>query len=152
MKVAVLMGSANDAEKMAAAGETLAKYGVEHEVWAMSAHRTPDAVREFVSGARDNGFGVIIAAAGMAAHLAGVCASCTTLPVIGVPLSGGALDGVDSLYSTVQMPPGMPVATVAVNGAHNAALLAVQILAVTDAALAEKLATARTEWKPKQLS
>ena len=152
MKVAVLMGSANDAEKMAPARETLEKFGVEHEVWAMSAHRTPDAVRQFVTSARDNGFGVIIAAAGMAAHLAGVCASCTTLPVIGVPVSGGALDGVDALYSTVQMPPGMPVATVAINGAMNAALLAIQILAVTDEGLAKKLADARTEWKPKQLS
>ena len=152
MKVAVLMGSANDAEKMAPARETLDKFGVEHEVWAMSAHRTPDAVRQFVTGARDNGFGVIIAAAGMAAHLAGVCASCTTLPVIGVPVSGGALDGVDALYSTVQMPPGMPVATVAINGAMNAALLAIQILAITDEGLAKKLADARTEWKPKQLS
>jgi len=151
VKVAVLMGSANDADKMAPARETLEKFGVEHEVWAMSAHRTPDAVRQFVTGARDNGFGVIIAAAGMAAHLAGVCASCTTLPVIGVPVSGGALDGVDALYSTVQMPPGMPVATVAINGAMNAALLAVQILAVTDEGLAKKLADARTEWKPTQL-
>jgi len=151
VKVAVLMGSANDAEKMAPARETLEKFGVEHEVWAMSAHRTPDAVRQFVTGARDNGFGVIIAAAGMAAHLAGVCASCTTLPVIGVPVSGGALDGVDALYSIVQMPPGMPVATVAINGAMNAALLAVQILAVTDEGLAKKLADARTEWKPTQL-
>jgi 5-(carboxyamino)imidazole ribonucleotide mutase len=152
VKVAVLMGSANDAEKLAPAGETLAKFGVEHEVWAMSAHRNAEAVREFVGSARDNGFGVIIAAAGMAAHLAGACAANTTLPVIGVPVSGGALDGVDALYSTVQMPPGMPVATVAINGAQNAALLAIQILAVTDEDLAEKLAEARTEWKPKQLS
>jgi 5-(carboxyamino)imidazole ribonucleotide mutase len=151
LKVAVLMGSANDAEKMAPAGETLAKFGVEHEVWAMSAHRNPESVREFVSNARANGYGVIIAAAGMAAHLAGVCASCTTLPVIGVPLSGGAINGIDSLYSTVQMPPGMPVATVAINGAQNAALLAVQILALTDESLAAKLADARAEWKPKQL-
>ena len=151
MKVAVLMGSANDTEKMAPAAETLAAFGVELEVWAMSAHRTPDAVREFVTNARDNGFGVIIAAAGMAAHLAGVCASCTTLPVIGVPLSGGAINGIDSLYSTVQMPPGMPVATVAIDGAHNAALLAIQILALTDDVLAKKLADARAEWKPQQL-
>jgi 5-(carboxyamino)imidazole ribonucleotide mutase len=151
VKVAVLMGSANDAEKLAPARETLAKFGVEHEVWAMSAHRNADAVREFVGNARANGFGVIIAAAGMAAHLAGACAANTTLPVIGVPVSGGALDGVDALYSTVQMPPGMPVATVAVNGAMNAALLAIQILAVTDEGLAKKLAEARTEWKPKQL-
>jgi 5-(carboxyamino)imidazole ribonucleotide mutase len=152
LKVAVLMGSANDAEKIAAAGETLEKFGVEHEVWAMSAHRNAEAVREFVGNARENGFGVIIAAAGMAAHLAGACAANTTLPVIGIPVSGGALDGIDALYSTVQMPPGMPVATVAVNGAQNAALLAIQILAVTDEGLAAKLAAARAEWKPKQLS
>ncbi len=151
MKVAVLMGSANDAERVAPARETLAKYGVEHEVWAMSAHRNAEAVRAFVGAARDNGFGVIIAAAGMAAHLAGACAANTTLPVIGLPLSGGALDGVDALYSTVQMPPGMPVATVAINGAQNAALLAIQILAVTDADLARKLAEARGQWQPRQL-
>ena len=151
LKVAVLMGSANDEATLAPARETLDKYGVPNEVWAMSAHRTPDAVRQFVGGARANGFGVIIAAAGMAAHLAGACAANTTLPVIGVPVAAGALDGVDALYATVQMPPGMPVATVAVNGAVNAALLAIQILAVTDAGLADKLAAARAEWKPKQL-
>lgn len=151
MKVAVLMGSANDAEKLQPARDTLEKFGVEHEVWAMSAHRNAEVVREFVGSARENGFGVIIAAAGMAAHLAGACAANTTLPVIGVPVSGGALDGVDSLYSTVQMPPGMPVATVAINGAQNAALLAIQILAVTDDTLARKLAEARAEWKPKKL-
>jgi 5-(carboxyamino)imidazole ribonucleotide mutase len=151
VKVAVLMGSANDAETMAPARETLEKFGVEHEVWAMSAHRTPHAVRQFVGRARENGFGVIIAAAGRAAHLAGVCASITTLPVIGVPVSGGALNGVDALYSTVQMPPGMPVATVAIDGAQNAALLAIQILAVTDEGLAAKLADARSKWEAKQL-
>ena len=151
MKVAVLMGSANDAEKLQPARDTLEKFGVEHEVWAMSAHRNAEVVREFVGNARENGFGVIIAAAGMAAHLAGACAANTTLPVIGVPVSGGALDGVDALYSTVQMPPGMPVATVAINGAQNAALLAIQILAVTDDTLAKKLAEARAEWKPKKL-
>jgi 5-(carboxyamino)imidazole ribonucleotide mutase len=151
MKVAVLMGSANDAEKMAPAGETLAKFGVEHEVWAMSAHRNAEKVREFVGSARDNGFGVIIAGAGMAAHLAGACAANTTLPVIGVPVAGGALDGVDALYSTVQMPPGMPVATVAINGAQNAALLAIQILAVADEGLAKQLADARAEWQPELL-
>ena len=150
-KVAVLMGSANDAEKMQPARDMLEKLGIEHEVWAMSAHRNAEAVREFVGGARDNGFGVIIAAAGMAAHLAGACAANTTLPVIGVPVSGGALDGVDALYSTVQMPPGMPVATVAINGAGNAGLLAAQILAVTDDDIAKKLADLRTEWKPKRL-
>ena len=151
MKVAILMGSANDAEKMAPARETLEAFGVEHEVWAMSAHRNAEAVREFVGGARDNGFGVVIAAAGMAAHLASACAANTTLPVIGVPVAGGALNGVDALYSTVQMPPGMPVATVAVNGAKNAALLAIQILAVTDASLARKLADDRATWKPTRL-
>jgi len=145
------MGSANDADKMQPAREMLEKLGIEHEVWAMSAHRNAEAVREFVGGARDNGFGVIIAAAGMAAHLAGACAANTTLPVIGVPISGGALNGIDALYSTVQMPPGMPVATVAVNGAGNAALLAAQILAVTDADLAAKLAGLRSEWKPTRL-
>jgi 5-(carboxyamino)imidazole ribonucleotide mutase len=129
----------------------LEKLGIEHEVWAMSAHRNAEAVREFVGGARDNGFGVIIAAAGMAAHLAGACAANTTLPVIGVPVSGGALDGVDALYSTVQMPPGMPVATVAINGAGNAGLLAAQILSIEDDELAKKLADLRSEWKPKRL-
>jgi 5-(carboxyamino)imidazole ribonucleotide mutase len=150
-KVAVLMGSANDAEKMQPARDMLEKLGIEHEVWAMSAHRNAEAVREFVGRARDDGFGVIIAAAGRAAHLAGACAANTTLPVIGVPVSGGALDGVDALYSTVQMPPGMPVATVAIDGAGNAGLLAAQILAVTDDDLAKKLADLRTEWKPKRL-
>ena len=150
-KVAILMGSANDAEKMQPARDTLEKLGIEHEVWAMSAHRNAEAVRDFVGNARKNGFGVIIAAAGMAAHLAGVCAAHTTLPVIGVPVSGGALEGVDALYSTVQMPPGMPVATVAINGAGNAALLAAQILAVTDEGIAKQLADLRAEWKPKRL-
>src|SRR3954470_13359207 len=152
LKVLVLMGSANDAEKLQPAIDTLAQFGVEHEWWAASAHRNPAKIAELVGGARDNGFGVVIAAAGMAAHLAGVCASKTTLPVIGVPVSGGALDGVDALYSTVQMPPGMPVATVAVNGAKNAALLAIQILAVTDEDLAKKLDADRATWEPKQLA
>ena len=150
-KVAVLMGSASDAEKMQPAREMLDRFGVEHEVWAMSAHRTPDAVAAFVSSARANGFGAIVAAAGLAAHLAGVCAAHTTLPVIGVPMAGGALNGVDALYSTVQMPPGMPVATVAINGAANAALLAVEILAVTDDDLAKQLDEYRSSWKPQQL-
>lgn len=150
-KVAILMGSANDADKMAPARDQLGRFGIDHEVWAMSAHRTPGAVRDFVSSARTNGFGVIIAAAGMAAHLAGACAAHTTLPVIGVPLAAGALDGIDSLYATVQMPPGMPVATVAVNGAANAALLAAQILAVEDPALEAKLAEHRATWKAQRL-
>ena len=151
LKVAVLMGSANDAEKLQPARDTLEKFGVEHEVWAMSAHRNAEVVREFVGGARENGFGVIIAAAGMAAHLAGACAANTTLPVIGVPLSGSALNGVDALYATVQMPPGMPVGTVAIDGAANAALLAVQILAVGDADLAARLDEARAAWAPRQI-
>jgi 5-(carboxyamino)imidazole ribonucleotide mutase len=150
-KVAVLMGSANDEPTLQPARETLENFGVPHEVWAMSAHRTPEAVRTFVGSARENGFGVIIAAAGLAAHLAGACAASTTLPVIGIPLAGGALNGVDALYATVQMPPGMPVATVAVNGAMNAALLAIQILAVTDDGLAAQLAEARTQWQPRRL-
>jgi 5-(carboxyamino)imidazole ribonucleotide mutase len=150
-KVAVLMGSANDEPTLAPAAETLEKFGVPHEVWAMSAHRNAETVRQFVGSARENGFGVIIAAAGLAAHLAGACAANTTLPVIGVPVAGGALNGVDALYSTVQMPPGMPVATVAINGALNAGLLAVQILSIEDDELAKKLAEYRATWQPKQL-
>lgn len=145
MKVAVLMGSASDHEKMAPAAETLAKFGIEADVRVMSAHRSPVQVTEFVSTARENGYIAFICGAGMAAHLAGAVAAQTTLPVIGVPLSGGGLDGVDALYSTVQMPKGIPVATVAINGSMNAALLAVQILAVTDADLAAKLADHKRE-------
>ncbi len=139
MKVAVLMGSASDQAKMEPAATTLAELGVEADVRIMSAHRTPAVVAEFARTARANGYAAIICAAGMAAHLAGAVAANTTLPVIGVPMSGGALNGVDALYSTVQMPRGIPVATVAIDGAMNAALLAVQILAVTDAGLAAKL-------------
>lgn len=142
-KVAVLMGSPNDAEKMSGAGETLERFGLEADVRVLSAHRNPADVAEFVSGARDAGYVAIIAGAGMAAHLAGVCAAHTTLPVIGVPLSGGALNGVDALYATVQMPRGIPVATVAVDGSVNAALLVVQMMSVTDADLAAKLADFR---------
>ncbi len=151
MKIAILMGSKNDADKLKPASEMLDRFDVEHEVWAMSAHRNADVVRDFVGSARDNGFGVIIAGAGMAAHLAGACAANTTLPVIGVPLSGSKLDGVDALYSTVQMPPGMPVATVAIDGAANAALLAVQILSLGDDLLVKKLAEYRAGWKPERL-
>jgi 5-(carboxyamino)imidazole ribonucleotide mutase len=147
-KVAVLMGSASDKDKMAPAAETLARYGIEADVRVMSAHRTPAVVAEFASSARDNGYAVIICGAGMAAHLAGVVAGHTTLPVIGVPLSGGALNGVDALYATVQMPKGIPVATVAVNGAMNAALLAVQMLAIDDAELVDALADHRAEMAP----
>jgi len=139
------MGSSSDEDTMAPARATLEQFGVECHWEVMSAHRTPEKVRQFVAGARDAGFGAIICGAGMAAHLAGATAAQTTLPVIGVPLAGGALNGVDSLYSTVQMPKGIPVATVAINGSMNAALLAIQILAVTDTGLAEKLAAHRAE-------
>lgn len=145
-RVAILMGSANDQPKMAAAAETLGSFGVEAAEHVMSAHRTPAKVAAFASSARDAGYGVIICAAGMAAHLAGAVAAQTTLPVIGVPLSGGAIGGIDALYSTVQMPRGVPVATVAVDGAVNAALLAVEILAVTDEELAKRLTEYRAEW------
>ena len=143
MKVAVLMGSPNDMDKMTPAKDTLEQFGVEADVRVMSAHRTPAAVAEFATSARDNGYAAIICGAGMAAHLAGAVAANTTLPVIGVPLSGGALDGVDALYSTVQMPRGIPVATVAVNGSMNAALLAVQMLAISEPTLAARLADHR---------
>jgi 5-(carboxyamino)imidazole ribonucleotide mutase len=145
MKVAVLMGSASDRDKMAPAGETLARFGIEADVRVLSAHRNPKQVVELVEGARDAGYVAFICGAGMAAHLAGVVAAHTTLPVVGVPLSGGALDGVDALYSTVQMPKGIPVATVAVNGSMNAALLVVQMLAISNAELAGKLAEHRRE-------
>jgi 5-(carboxyamino)imidazole ribonucleotide mutase len=139
MKVAVLMGSPNDQEKMQGAGDTLGQFGVEADVRVMSAHRTPADVAAFAQAARADGYAAIICGAGMAAHLAGAVAANTTLPVVGVPLASGALNGVDALYATVQMPPGIPVATVAVNGAKNAALLVIQMLAITDAGLAEKL-------------
>ena len=146
MKVAVLMGSANDQPKMAPALEMLEHFGVEAEEHVMSAHRTPDKVAAFSRAARDNGFGAIICGAGMAAHLGGAVAANTTLPVIGVPLSGSALNGVDALYATVMMPRGMPVATVAIDGAANAGLLAVTILAVADAELAKRLDEYRAQW------
>jgi 5-(carboxyamino)imidazole ribonucleotide mutase len=145
MKVAVLMGSASDKDKMAPAAETLERFGIEADVRVLSAHRNPAQVTALASGAREAGYVAFICGAGMAAHLAGVVAAHTTLPVVGVPLSGGALDGVDALYSTVQMPKGIPVATVAVNGSMNAALLVVQMLAITDAGLADKLAEHRRE-------
>lgn len=145
-KVAVMMGSANDQPKMAPAMETLASFGVEATEHVLSAHRTPARVAAFASSARDNGYGVVICGAGMAAHLAGAVAAQSTLPVIGVPLSGGAIGGIDALYATVQMPRGVPVATVAVDGAANAAILAVEILAVTDEELAKRLDDYRNEW------
>ncbi|MBV8691330.1 MAG: 5-(carboxyamino)imidazole ribonucleotide mutase [Actinobacteria bacterium] len=146
MKVAVLMGSANDQPKMAPALEMLQHFGVEAEEHVMSAHRTPQKVAAFSQSARANGFGAIICGAGMAAHLGGAVAANTTLPVIGVPLSGSALNGVDALYATVMMPRGMPVATVAIDGAANAGLLAVTILAVSDDGLAKKLDDYRAQW------
>ena len=143
------MGSTSDRDRMAPAADTLARYGVEADVRVMSAHRTPAAVAEFASTARDNGYAAIICGAGMAAHLAGAVAGQTTLPVIGVPLSAGALNGVDALYSTVQMPKGIPVATVAIDGAMNAALLAVQILSLDDPELVAELARHREEMVPR---
>ena len=139
MKVSVLMGSASDREKMVPAVEMLARFGVEADERVLSAHRTPDAVADFARSARDHGYAAVICGAGMAAHLAGVVAAHTTLPVVGVPLSGGALDGVDALYATVQMPRGIPVATVAIDGAANAAVLVVEMLAISDEGLAKQL-------------
>jgi 5-(carboxyamino)imidazole ribonucleotide mutase len=139
MKVAILMGSPHDKDKMAHALATLQELGVDAEEHVMSAHRTPAAVADFARSARQNGYAALICGAGMAAHLAGAVAANTTLPVVGVPLSGGALNGVDALYATVQMPRGVPVATVAIDGAMNAALLVAQMLAITDAALAARL-------------
>ncbi len=145
MKVAVLMGSASDRDKMKPASDTLERYGIEADVRVLSAHRNPDQVVELVSSAREEGYVAFICGAGMAAHLAGVVAAHTTLPVVGVPLSGGALNGVDALYSTVQMPKGIPVATVAVDGAMNAALLVVEMLAINDESLVAKLVDHRRE-------
>lgn len=138
-KVAVIMGSDSDFPVVKSALTELKKYGVEFECRVMSAHRTPAEAAEFASAAKSNGFGVIICAAGMAAHLAGVIAGHTTLPVIGIPMKSAALEGMDALLATVMMPPGVPVATVGINGAKNAAVLAVQILALSDDELAEKL-------------
>ncbi|MED5540613.1 MAG: 5-(carboxyamino)imidazole ribonucleotide mutase [Actinomycetota bacterium] len=145
MKVAILMGSPRDADKMVGASEMLERFNVPHEVHVMSAHRTPAQVADLAANARVNGCGVVICGAGMAAHLAGAVAAHTTLPVIGVPLSGGVSGGMDALLSTVQMPRGIPVATVAIDGSANAAVLAIEILSVHDAELAERLVTFRDE-------
>jgi len=145
MKVAVLMGSASDSQKMQPAADTLERFGIEADVRVLSAHRNPAQVVELVSSARENGYVAFICGAGMAAHLAGVVAAHTTLPVVGVPMSGGALNGVDALYSTVQMPKGIPVATVAIDGAMNAALLVVEMLAIRDEDLQKQLADHRIE-------
>ena len=144
-KVAVIMGSDSDWPVVKAACAELKKFEIPCEAHILSAHRTPAQAAEFARSARANGFGAIICAAGMAAHLAGAFAANTTLPVVGIPMKGGAMDGLDALLATVQMPSGIPVATVALNGAKNAAVLAAQILAVSDAELAAKLDQARSE-------
>ena len=144
-KVAVIMGSDSDWPNVKAACSQLKAFGIPFEAHILSAHRTPAEAAAFAKAARGNGFGVIICAAGMAAHLAGAFAANTTLPVIGIPMKGGAMDGMDALLATVQMPSGIPVATVALNGAKNAAVLAAQILAVSDDSLAAKLDAARVD-------
>lgn len=151
-KVAVIMGSDSDLPVVEKAIAVLREYGVPFSVHVFSAHRTPDEAAALADSAIENGYGVMIAAAGMAAHLAGAIAARTTLPVIGIPVKSTVLDGVDALLSTVQMPSGMPVATVAINGAANAALLAVQILALSDEVLAKKLLDARRAGKEKVLA
>ena len=138
-KVAIIMGSDSDLPVVRKALDTLAGYGIPAEMHIMSAHRTPAETARFAAEARKNGFGVILAAAGKAAHLAGALAAGTTLPVIGIPMKSSDLGGLDALLSTVQMPSGIPVATVAIDGAENAALLAAQILALSDGALQQKL-------------
>ena len=138
-KVAIIMGSDSDFPVVKNAASTLKGFGVEYECHVMSAHRSPELAAEYAKAAKENGFGVIICAAGMAAHLAGVVAAHTTLPVIGIPCKGANFDGLDALLATVQMPSGIPVATVAVDGAKNAAILAVQMLAINDEDLAKKL-------------
>ncbi len=138
-KVGIVMGSDSDLPVVEKSIQTLKELGIPFEVHVFSAHRTPNEARSFAQNARQNGFGAIIAVAGMAAHLAGSIAANTTLPVVGVPCSSSHLDGIDALLSTVQMPTGIPVATVAINGGANAALLCAQILAVTDRELAQRL-------------
>jgi len=145
MKVGVLMGSANDRDKMQPGIDTLEAFGLEADVRVLSAHRNPAQVVDLVTSARANGYVAFICGAGMAAHLAGVVAAHTTLPVVGVPLSGGALNGVDALYATVQMPKGIPVATVAIDGSLNAALLVVEMLAISDPVLADRLEADRRQ-------
>ena len=140
MKVSIIMGSTSDLEVMSAAFAVLDEFGVPYEKKVISAHRAPDLLAEYAKGARDRGVDVIIAGAGGAAHLPGVTAAFTTLPVIGVPICGKAFGGMDALLSIVQMPSGIPVATVGVNGAKNAALLALSILSVSDKGIEEKLA------------
>ena len=151
-KVGLIMGSDSDLPVVSKAMDTLKEYGVPFEVHVYSAHRTPVEAKDFSANARKNGFGAIIAAAGMAAHLAGAIAANTTLPVIGIPVQSKNLGGMDALLSTVQMPTGIPVATVAIDGAANAALLAIQMLAIEDATLADKLDKAREAGAQKVLA
>lgn len=151
-KIAVIMGSDSDLPVVGKAIDTVKSFGVECEAHVFSAHRTPAEAKAFAENAEENGFGVIIAAAGMAAHLAGAIAASTTLPVIGIPVRGGMLDGLDALLSTVQMPPGIPVATVGVDGAVNAGLFAVEILAVSEPELKEKLKAKRAADSAKVLA
>ena len=148
--VSIIMGSTSDLPVMEKAAQLLNDMHVPFEMNALSAHRTPEAVEEFAKNARNRGIKVIIAAAGMAAALPGVIAANTTLPVIGVPVKGSVLDGVDALYSIIQMPPGIPVATVAINGAMNAAILAIQMLALSDEKLAEAFAAYKEGLKKKR--
>lgn len=151
-KIGIIMGSDSDLPVVQKAIDMLNEFEVPFEVHVYSAHRTPVEAKTFAESARENGFGAIIAAAGMAAHLAGAVAANTTLPVIGIPVKSKNLDGMDALLSTVQMPTGMPVATVAIDGAGNAALLAIQILAVEDASLAQKLDAQRAAGAAKVLA
>ena len=144
-KVAIIMGSDSDWSVVKGACTVLKDFGVPYEAHVLSAHRTPEAAAEFSKNAKANGFGVILAAAGKAAHLAGVLAAHTTLPVIGIPIKSSTLDGLDALLATVQMPSGIPVATVAIDGADNAAILAAQILALSDDTIAQKLAEMKTQ-------
>lgn len=144
-KVAVVMGSDSDLPVVRKCLDQLEKFGIPYEARVISAHRTPRAAEELASKAKENGFGVIIAAAGKAAHLGGVLAAYTTLPVIGIPIKSSTMDGLDSLLSMVQMPGGIPVATVAIDGAQNAAILAAQMLALSDDTLAEKLEAFKAE-------
>ena len=150
-KIAIIMGSDSDLPVVKKAADTLSSFGVPFEIHVFSAHRTPEEAACFSKSARENGFGAVIAAAGMAAHLAGAVAANTTLPVIGIPIKSGDLGGIDALLSTVQMPSGIPVATVAIDGAVNAALLCIQILSVTDEGLAEKITAARAAAAQKVL-
>ena len=151
-KVLVVMGSDSDFPILEGCFKLLNKFGVEFEAHVASAHRTPERAEELARTARENGFSVVIAAAGLAAHLGGVLAANTTLPVIGIPCKGGALNGVDALYATVQMPTGIPVATVAIDGGKNAAILACQMIAIADAELADKLAAYKEEMKSEVLA